>query len=314
MPLFTRRLFSFAAFVLLLLLSGCEVNQVIVNNVPERDANEIIVFLSNRGIPAEKIPAPSAGAGAETTANLWNIAVETGQMTQAMTLLSQNGLPRYQGTSLLELFAKQGLMSSEKEETIRYQAGLAQQVANMIRMIDGVIDAQVQISFPPEETFTVAEKQPKKITASVYVKHQGILDDPNSHLITKIKRLVSGSVTGLDMNDVTLVSDRARFADLGSVVTVQNLSPEGKEYVSIWSVILNKQSVARFQLLFFTLSFFLLVFLSSTGWLIWKFYPILKRAGGIRQLFHPIPLEIVPSKETNENNEKAEKAPPAPQP
>ncbi len=54
----------------------------------------------------------------------------------------------------------------------------------------------------------------QRVTAAVYVKHQGIVDDPNSHLISKIKRLVAGSVTGLDINDVTVISDRSRFTDV----------------------------------------------------------------------------------------------------
>ena len=71
---------------------------------------------------------------------------------EAIAYLNQNGFPREKGSTLLELFAKQGLMTSDKEETIRYQAGLAQQLTNTILMIDGVIEANVQISFPPEDT------------------------------------------------------------------------------------------------------------------------------------------------------------------
>jgi type III secretion protein J len=268
---------------------------VIVNDVEEREANEIIVFLASKNIPAEKIVSPSAGpAGGGAAATLWGISVPPSQSTEAMALLNQNGLPRRKGVNLLDLFAKAGLMSSEREETIRYQAGLAEQIANTIRKIDGVIDADVQLSFPPAETGLPTAgpaTTPKKVTASVYVKHQGILDDPNSHLVTKIKRLVAGSVAGLDINDVTIISDRSRFTDITLVPQAEPLAPKPKEYVSIWSIVMSKSSASRFRFLFFTLTILAIFFAAGLGWIIWKFYPILKRGRGMKELLNPIPVE-----------------------
>lgn len=284
-----------ALLLALLFLASCETNMVIVNDVEEREANEIVVFLASKNIPADKMLSPSAGpAAAGAGISLWSIAVPPSQSTEAMAFLNQNGLPRRKGTKLLELFAKAGLMSSDKEETIRYQAGLAEQIANTIRKIDGVIDADVQLSFPAEEvaTFVPGAAAPtKKVTAAVYVKHQGILDDPNSHLVTKIKRLVAGSVTGLDINDVTVISDRSRFADITLMPQPEALSAKPKEYVSIWSIVMSKNSAARFRILFFTLTLAAILLAAGFGWLIWKFYPVLKRGGGLKDLLNPIPVE-----------------------
>lgn len=297
------RVFSFNVlkhYILLLLtffLCSCENNKIIVNNLDEREANEIVVFLANKGIEAEKIQMSSSAPGGGTETIRYSLAVKPSQATDAMALLNQNGLPRIKGTNLLDLFAKAGLMSSDKEETIRYQAGLAEQIANMIRKIDGVIDADVQLSFPAAEGTGAptpnANAQPKKITAAVYVKHQGVLDDPNSHLVIKIKRLVAGSVTGLDINDVAVISDRSRFTDITLTPQVDALEarPKEKDYVSIWSIVMSKNSTARFRILFFSLMFFMLTFLLILGWLIWKFYPILKRRGGFKNLLHPAPLQ-----------------------
>jgi type III secretion protein J len=295
---------------LALFLCSCENNKVIVNNLEEREANEIIVFLASKGVDAEKIQMTSSAPGGGTETIKYSLSVKPSQATEAMALLNQNGLPRIKGTNLLDLFAKAGLMSSDKEETIRYQAGLAEQIANMIRKIDGVIEASVQLSFPPEETAVAAvgpaTGAPKKITAAVYVKHQGILDDPNSHLVIKIKRLVAGSVTGLDINDVAVISDRSRFTDITLTPQVEPLETRAKEneYVSIWSIVMSKNSTARFRLLFFSLMCFALVFLFIFGWLIWKFYPILKRRGGLKNLFHPTPLRDEPiDKSPEEKNQ-----------
>ncbi len=280
--------------ILLLLLSACQNNMVIINDVEEREANEIVVFLASRNIQAHKIVSTSAGPGTTSTSAVFTIAVDSSKATDAMALLNQNGFPRKKSTTLLELFAKQGLMSSEKEETIRYQAGLAEQIAGTIRKIDGVIDADVQLSFPPAESGLVAPgQQPQqKVTASVYVKHQGILDDPNSHLVTKIKRLVSGSVNGLDVNDVTVIPDRSRFTDITmGAASTEALSFQPKEYVSIWSIVMNKQSAGRFRFLFFILTFAFVVFAVLITWLIWKFYPILRKQGGWKALLNSKPMQ-----------------------
>lgn len=285
-----------AVFVALFFLCGCENNMVIINDVNERDANEIVVFLASKGIPTHKTPsASSSPAGASATPK-WSIAVPRSQGTDAMAILNQNGLPRQQGTNLLDLFAKSGFMSSEKEDTIRYQAGLAQQIGNMIRKIDGVIDADVQLSFPQEAQATITPgtttASVQRITAAVYVKHQGILDDPNSHLISKIKRLVSGSVTGLDVNDVTVISDRSRFTDVTLTPQIEPLEAKAKEYVSIWSIVMSKTSAGRFRFIFFLLTVFTLLFAALLSWMVWKFYPILKKRGGIiKALLNHIPIQ-----------------------
>lgn len=290
----TRSIFTF--FLTLLFLTGCQQQMAIVTNVEEREANEIIVFLASRGIAASKSASSSSAPGAAQGAPKWSISVDSRKSTDAMAILNQNGLPRIKGPNLLNLFAKQGMMSSDKEDTIRYQAGLSEQIAGTIRKIDGVIDADVQVSFPSGDTSNSAlpwdQGTPQKITAAVYVKHQGVLDDPNSHLVIKIKRLVAGSVNGLDVNDVTVISDRARFADitLGQTSEALSSSVEDKDYVSIWSIVMSKSSASRFRTLFFFLSLFAVVFAIFAAWLIWKLYPTLKTKEGLRQLLNPAPF------------------------
>jgi len=284
--------------ILLLCLTGCDKTNSIVTGVEERDANLIVVFLESKGIKAQKVRTSSGPQmGGEQSAPMFDIVVGERQAIEAMSILNKNGLPRRQGTNLLDLFAKQGFMSSDKEETIRYQAGLAQQITNMILMIDGVIDASVQLSFPPEET-GLSETSKTSITAAVYVKHQGVYDDPNAHLENKIKRIVSGSVTGLDLNNVTVISDRSRFTDVSPEPTMMDKAGMmgTKDYVSIWNIVLNKNSASRFRTVFFFLIFFGIIFAVVMGWLFWKFYPIIRKQGGFKTLLNPSPITTVESK------------------
>lgn len=295
-PLWLRKGLTVLSLIFsLLFLTGCEHAAMIINEVDEREANEIVVFLASKGIQAQKMAAVSTAPGGGTGAPTYSISVESGQATEAMAILNQNGLPRKKGVNLLDLFSASGLMTSDKQETIRYQAGLAEQIATMIRKIDGVIDADVQLSFPPESTTPIipgtAQTAPKRITAAVYVKHMGILDDPNSHLVTKIKRLVAGSVAGLDLNDVTVISDRSRFTDVTLTPSTEVLEPKAKEYVSIWSIVMSKSSASRFRFIFFILIALAILFAVVLGWILWKFYPLLKKRGGLRSLLNPVPME-----------------------
>ncbi len=260
--------------LILLFLAGCGANEIIVNNVEEREANEIVVFLASKGIPAQKVQI-QAETGSVSTIAQFNIAVDSDQATESMAYLNRIGLPRIQGTNLLTLFAKSGLMSSDREETIRYQAGLAEELKTTILKIDGVLDANVQISFPSAELVATPGAIIPKTTASVYIKHQGILEDPNSHLETKIKRLVSSSINGLAFEDVTVISDRARLADIqlnahGEMIGGKNLADA---YVSIWSIVMTKSSLGKFRFIFFTLILLNLLFAGALGYMAYRFYP-----------------------------------------
>ncbi len=283
-------LFFFA--ILAFAMTGCESKKTIVNGLDEREANEILVLLARENIPAYKLKEKEGGAGGGAKIALWDISVDAQDANRAMALLSANGLPRRRGQNLIELFSAGGLVPSDMQEKIRYQAGLADSIANTIRKIDGIVDADVQLSFPEEDALN--PNAPKgNITASVYVKHTGVLDDPNSHLITKIKRLVASSVAGLSFDNVTVIPDRTRFSEL-------NLSRDTaaqQDLVRVWTLAIARDSLMRFQVIFFTLCLLVLLLAFYSFWLSWKIYPLLKKRGGLKQLFHmaPLPDEFEPS-------------------
>lgn len=264
----------------LLLFCGCESPKTIVHDLTEREANEILVFLEAKGVNGDKVKAESGG-GAGGGEVKWNIFVPESQSTQAMALLNEAGLPRQTSKTLLQIFEQQGLVPSEQQEQIRFRAGLEQELANTIRKIDGVLQADVRLSFPKEDPLN--PQAPKgKMTASVFVKHNGILDDPNSLLVIRIRDLVASSINGLSFDDVTIVSDRARIVETDS----RRGRPE-KELVSVWTLIIAKESVTRFRVIFFSFFVTLLILLILVALLLWKISPFLRKAGGFDKLFSP---------------------------
>lgn len=322
-----KKIFSSSFIYLFIVLaavsfSSCESTKTIVNGLEEKDANEILVFLANKDIPATKIPSKvGQGAGGAVKIQLWDISVPADKATDAMAILNANGLPRRPTQSLLNLFSAGGLVPSEMQEKIRYQAGLADQIASTIRKIDGVLDADVSLSFPEEDPLNPTAAK-GKVVASVYVKHNGALDDPNLHLMTKIKRLVASSVQGLSLDDVTVIGDKARLTDVNLQQSSNTAGLERYEYVKVWDIIIAKDSVSRFQFIFFWFCVIILLLCIILCWFGWKLYPILKKRGGLRMLFRLTPLpdemekkEEAPSEGTEPKDEKKPKGggePPAP--
>jgi type III secretion protein J len=254
-------------------LSSCSSKTTIVTSLPDREANEIVVLLNSKGISAVKTPtAVSATAGGATAAEqMWDITVPGSQITDALAILNRAGFPRFKSTTLLDLFGSQGLVPSDIQDRIRYQEGLSEQLASTIRKMDGILDADVQITFPSDEL------PAKEITASVYVKHRGILDNPNSLAITKIKRLISSAIPGLTNENVSVVTDRALYSDI-ALQTPQQLEEE-KQFVSIWSIIVAKESANRFRLIFYVFIIIIFLLACALAWMIWKFFPFIHKRG-----------------------------------
>jgi len=289
------------------LLTSCEKNRTIVNQLEEKEANEILVLLSTKNIDAEKnqsLQAQGGGGGQKVT--LWDISVSEMQTTQAMSILNNAGLPRRKSQTLLNIFSNTGLVPTDMAEKIRYQAGLASQIASTIRNIDGVLDADVLISFPEQDALNPTAPK-KDITASVYVKHSGVLDDPNTHLGSKIKNLVTSSVSGLKFENVTLVPDRARFTDIPPGGFAQ--SDEDLQYIRIWTITVAKDSASTFRVVFFFFCFLILFLILLFVWFAWKTYPLLQSHGGIKELFHlkPIHSDRVNEESTNDTGKKKKK-------
>lgn len=302
--LLKRSSFTWLALCLcLLLMTGCGGKKPIVNGLDEKEANEIIVFLAGKNIDANKVPQVAASGGGAKTAK-YDIVVDIDKATEAMSLLNQAGFPRRPAQNLLTIFASQSLVPSELQEKIRFEQGLAEQLASVLRKIDGVLDAEVRISFPQEDPLNPNNKQ-GKITASVYIKHSGVLDDPNTHLATKIRRLVAASVTGLDFDNVALIPDRARYTELPSEIS--GVYEAEKEFTTIWGIIIAKDSVTSFRILFSVLSFLLLLLILACIWIGWKTAPLLQKYGGLRELFHLHAIDLHKKTEADKAETSVEK-------
>ncbi len=281
-----------------LLLCACSSDREIVTGVNENEANQILVFLASKGIQGQKNGTTAEAAGGQQV-TVYTITVPEAQSLDAMAQLTSSGLPRPPETNLLSIFSGQGMMQTPQEQEIRYQAGLAEQLAGMIRRFDGVLDSAVVLSMPPAATPGAAPVT-QKTTASVYIKHAGVLDDPNSQLASKVRRLLSGSVPNLSIDDVTVVSERAMISELMLTPSVEPGS-RPSDWGSVVGVIVERSSISKLRWIVGMLSILMLAFLCSSLWLLWKSTRILQQQGwkSLLQL-SPFNLET-PAEEPHED-------------
>lgn len=308
-----RLMYFFLIFCMLPLLTGCQEERTIVHDLGERDANEILDYLAGKGISASKIKSEGGGGGGGAAKEtLWNISVPGKDAPMAMSLLTQAGLPRKPQANLLNIFGQNSLVPSQLSEQVRLQAGTDQQLASTIRKMDGVIDADVKISYPVEDPLHPEASRKQKITGSVYVKFSPLLKDPNIHLAPKIKRFISSSITGLDYENVDVILDPARFAELPRLGAMAPV--EEKHFANIWSVIVAEESITRFRAIFFSFMVAILVLVLLLGWITWKLYPVMDQLGGFKALFGLAPIHLGPPKESAETPPSDEGGPPPPTP
>lgn len=285
-------------------LCSCESSSIIINGVDEREANEILVTLYTANIPAEKL---------ETTGKeiAWNISVPKSKKIAALAILTRRGFPRSKRDSILQIINRSsGLVPSDTTEELKFREGKARQIENTILKMDGIIDASVEISYPKDDPLNPGKKK-ADLTASVYVKLEGPLD-PNNQLVSRIKRLVSSSINGLEFENVTVITDQTRLSDYSTMSKNNGNVKAATGLVKIWSITIAKESQSLFQILFFSFLSIILVLLLGSGFLIWKFFALLRSSpNGLRILFTLLPLTLIDltgetAKEESEEDEDDE--------
>src|SRR3954470_14670193 len=133
------------------------------------------------------------------------LAVDKSQLAQARIALAEQGLP---GTAQpgFDLFDKQKLGASDFQQQVTYQRALEGQLASTIGQIDGVGGATVQLVLPQDQLFDDKQSASK---ASVLLSGQSSSLQPGA--VHGIAQLVSGSVKGLDPNNVSITDSTGQL-------------------------------------------------------------------------------------------------------
>ncbi len=184
-----KRIVVVAAVALL----GCQAK--IQHGLDERQANEILSVLIERGFDAKKVPE----AGKKPA---WAIEVPDGQATDAVRILAELGLPRPKVPTTMDVLGTGGLVPTPTEERQRQVVGLAGDIAATLETVDGVTSARVHLVLPPPARPGQPQGQAK---AAAFLRVRPGAADRVNMARDQLRALVAGSVEGLSPENVTLV-------------------------------------------------------------------------------------------------------------
>ncbi len=139
--------------------------ETIGHKVDEREANRIIEVLADNNVTAAKMMRDT---GREV---YFLISVPAKQRLEAIRVLNQNELPRRADRGYGEVFSEGGLIPTSSEERAKELSALEGEIERQLKLIDGVLDVQVQIVVPEESALRTTQEQQPTTTASATVKY-----------------------------------------------------------------------------------------------------------------------------------------------
>jgi type III secretion protein J len=171
------------------------------SGLEERQANQAVVALDQAGIAAQKVR--EEGGRVPT----YRLRVASADAAQALKVLRAQELPRETPKGVLEVLGQPSLIPTATQERALHVSALGGELARTLETIEGVLAARVHLSLPDDNPLREAERRPHP-SASVLIKAR-----PGAALAEDdVKRLVAGSVDGLDPARVTVVVSVAQPA------------------------------------------------------------------------------------------------------
>ena len=141
-----------------LLLSACDAE--LYNNLDQRQANEMVAALQQRGIPAQRVVVKGGQ---------YTIVVDKGRFADSIAILNEAGLPKQEFQTMGQVFKKDGLVSSPMQERAQMIFALSQELSRTVSEIDGVLSARVHLVLPENDPL---RQQLVPSSASVFIRHR----------------------------------------------------------------------------------------------------------------------------------------------
>jgi len=177
----------------LIIATSC--SRPVQHGLDERQANEVLSVLVERGLDAEKVVEP----GRKPT---WSVEVPRAQSTDAVRILSELGLPRPRAEGIQDVFDSGGMVPSPVEEQARLQHAREGELSRTLESVPGVLWARVHLVLPPPpRPGTLAS--PAK--ASAFLRVQPGTSERIGRMKDELRALIAGGVENLDPGQVTLV-------------------------------------------------------------------------------------------------------------
>jgi type III secretion system YscJ/HrcJ family lipoprotein len=179
----------------LFLVTACGGPVELVQDLPFRDANEILVLFQQSGVSAS-LQKTEGEEGVK-----YAVFVDPGQEADARRLLVAHGLPREPHPGFHEATATTGMIPSAGDERMKLLAAKQGEINNALEAIEDVLVAKTLINIPEHDALDDEQKTPT--TASVVLtlrreRRSGSEDEEPEFDAEQIKRIVANAVQGLE--------------------------------------------------------------------------------------------------------------------
>lgn len=190
--------------LVMLLFLGC--SAAVEHGLDEQGANEIVTALERAGIVANKTRD-------EDTRGAFVVSVAKGDVVRSIEVLHALGLPHSRRAGFGEVYRQSGLLPTPTEERAKYVEALTGEIAKTLESIEGVASARVHLVLPEPDLLAMDGKASVAAQAAVLVKTRVGQAQPIGD--ADVRRLVAGSVPGLDPGAVAVVFTSAANAPGG---------------------------------------------------------------------------------------------------
>lgn len=176
-------------------------SEIIVHNVDEREANRIIETLANDNIMSQK---GMVDTGREV---YFTIRVATSQHLDAIRVLNKYELPRRKDLGYNEIFGVDsgGLIPTSGEERAKQLAALEGEIERQLKLIQGILDVQVQIVSPEESALRTSQESRPPTTTSVTIKYMPGAGGSKPLSEPQVQAIVAAGVEKLTPDRVVVV-------------------------------------------------------------------------------------------------------------
>lgn len=180
-------------------LTACGENEI-VHGLQEREANQILVVLESKEIPAKKVIE-------EGRVITWKVLVPSSAAHEARRILVDAELPQPKSTRLEDVFQETGMIPTQSEEKAKMLIGIQGEIEKKVKLIPGVLDVHAQIVIPDKEAVRDVNQAKPLPMASVVIVYEPV-DGKMPYRTEDVQKAVAASVEELTPDRVTVLSYR----------------------------------------------------------------------------------------------------------
>lgn len=184
-------------------------SETVVHNIDEREANKVIELLAENEIAATK--------GMVDTGRVVNfsITVPSKNRVDAIKLLNRHEMPRRADSGYIEIFKDSGLIPTSAEEKAKTLAALEGEIEKQLRLVDGILDVQVNLVQPEESALRTISEARSPTTASVTIKYLPASGGAKPLSEPQVQAIVAAGVERLTPDNVVVVMTPAGLLSRG---------------------------------------------------------------------------------------------------